>query len=48
MGEQRSKLEYFWAELRRRHVVRVAIAYAAVAFVVLQLSEIILPAFSAE
>ena len=48
MGEQRSKLEYFWAELRRRHVVRVAVAYAAVAFVVLQLSEIILPAFSAE
>ena len=48
MGEQRSKLEYFWAELRRRHVVRVAVAYAVVAFVVLQLSEIILPAFSAE
>ncbi len=38
----------FLAELRRRHVVRVAIGYAAVAFVVLQLGEIILPAFSAE
>jgi len=36
------------AELRRRHVFRVAVGYAAVAFVVLQLSEIVLPAFSAE
>ncbi len=48
MGDQPSKLECFLADLRRRHVVRVAIGYAAVAFVVLQLGEIILPAFSAE
>ena len=48
MGEQPSKLAYFMAELRRRRVFRVAVGYAAVAFVVLQLSEIVLPAFSAE
>ncbi len=36
------------AELRRRHVIRVALTYAAGAFVVLQLGEIVLPAFSAE
>ena len=35
-------------ELRRRHVFRVAVGYAAVAFVVLQLSEIALSTFSAE
>ena len=48
MSEQPSKLAYFMAELRRRRVFRVAVGYAAVAFVVLQLSEIVLPAFSAE
>ena len=48
MGEQPSKLSLFMAELRRRHVFRVALGYAAVAFVVLQLSELVLPAFSAE
>ena len=48
MGDQPSKLECFLAELGRRHVVKVAVGYAAVAFVVLQLGEIILPAFSAE
>ncbi len=47
MGDQPSKLECFLAELRRRHVVRVAVGYAAVAFVVLQLGEIIVPAFAA-
>lgn len=35
----------FFAELRRRHVVRVAIAYGAVGFVALQAAEIVLPAF---
>jgi TolB-like protein len=35
----------FLAEIRRRHVVRFALAYAAAAFVVLQLAEIIFPAF---
>ena len=48
MGDQPSKLQSFLAELGRRHVVKVAIGYAAVTFVVLQLGEIILPAFSAE
>ena len=48
MDEQPSKLSCFVAELRRRHVFRVAVGYAAVAFVVLQLGEIVLPAFSAE
>lgn len=36
------------AELQRRHVVRVMVAYAAVAFVVLQLAEITFPAFSVQ
>ncbi len=40
-----SKLGRFFAELRRRHVVRVAIAYAAAGFVLLQTAEIVLPAF---
>jgi TolB-like protein len=35
----------FFAELKRRHVVRFALGYAAVAFVLLQLAEIIFPAF---
>jgi adenylate cyclase len=48
MKEQPSKLSDFVAELRRRRVFRVAVGYAAVAFVVLQLGEIVLPAFSAE
>ena len=48
MVRQPSKLRNFVAELRRRHVIRVALTYAAGAFVVLQLGEIILPAFSAE
>ncbi len=48
MGEQPSKFSCFLVELRRRHVFRVAVGYAAVAFVVLQLGEIVLPAFSAE
>ncbi len=48
MREQPSKMASFVAELRRRHVFRVAVGYAAVAFVVLQLGEIVLPAFSAE
>ncbi len=43
-----SKLQNFVTELKRRHVVRVALAYAAGVFVVLQLGEIVLPAFSAE
>lgn len=37
--------EGFVAEMRRRHVVRFALGYAAAAFVVLQLAEIVFPAF---
>ena len=37
----------FWQELRRRHVVRAGGVYVAAAFVVLQLGEIVLPAFNA-
>ncbi|MBT8402402.1 MAG: hypothetical protein KJP18_01015, partial [Gemmatimonadetes bacterium] len=40
-----SGLGRFVAELRRRHVVRVALAYGAVGFVLLQAAEIVLPAF---
>lgn len=41
----RSGFGPFWAEMRRRHVVRFALGYAAAVFVVLQLAEIIFPAF---
>lgn len=40
-----SRLALFLAELKRRHVVRFSVGYAAVAFVVLQLAEIVFPAF---
>lgn len=40
-----SGLARFLAELRRRHVFRTLLGYGAVVFVVLQLSEIVLPAF---
>ncbi len=46
-NETPSRLANFAAELRRRHVGRVAIAYGAVAFVLLQAGEIVLPAFDA-
>ena len=42
MSEQPSKLAGFMGELRRCHVFRVAVGYPAVAFVVLQPSEIVL------
>ena len=47
MNETPSRFAVFIAELRRRHVGRVAIAYAAVAFILLQAGEIVLPAFQA-
>jgi len=40
-----SGLSQFFAEMRRRHVVRFGLGYAAAAFVVLQLAEIVFPAF---
>jgi adenylate cyclase len=42
-----SRLSSFLTELKRRHVLRAVAVYAAVAFVVLQAGEIILPAFEA-
>ncbi|NNF14995.1 MAG: hypothetical protein HKN72_17345 [Gemmatimonadetes bacterium] len=42
---QRSRFSQFLAEMRRRHVGRFALGYAASAFVLLQLAEIIFPAF---
>lgn len=42
---KRSRFSQFLAEMRRRHVGRFALAYAASAFVLLQLAEIIFPAF---
>ena len=43
--ERRFAFADFVAEMRRRRVVRFALGYCAVAFVVLQLGEIVLPAF---
>ncbi len=34
----------FWSELKRRNVVRVALVYAAVAFVVVQAADLVIPA----
>lgn len=45
--KSRQGLGAFWQELRRRHVVRAGGVYVAAAFVVLQLGEIVLPAFNA-
>ena len=45
LPERRFAFADLIAELRRRHVVRFAIGYCAVAFVLLQLGEIVLPAF---
>lgn len=42
-----SGIGLFLAELKRRHVWRAAIAYAAASFVLLQAAEIVLPAFEA-
>jgi TolB-like protein/Tfp pilus assembly protein PilF len=43
MPESPNKLSQFWQELKRRKVVRVITIYAAVAFVILQLVEILAP-----
>lgn len=43
--DQPSSFVRFLAEMKRRHVFRFAVAYAATAFVVLQLAEILFPAF---
>lgn len=43
----KTDLRAFWTELRRRRVVRSGGFYVAAAFVMLQLGEIVLPAFNA-
>jgi uncharacterized membrane protein (DUF106 family) len=43
MPESHNKISQFWLELKRRKVVRVITVYAAVAFVILQLVEILTP-----
>ncbi len=42
---QPSRFAQFAAEMKRRHVVRFALGYAAAAFALLQLAEIVFPAF---
>jgi TolB-like protein len=44
-SERSSSFSQFLAEMKRRHVVRFAFGYAAAAFVILQLAEIVFPAF---
>lgn len=39
MGRIRAGLGRFWRELKRRHVIRVIVAYAAVAWIVVQIGE---------
>ncbi len=46
MSERGSRLREFMTELRRRHVFRVAVAYAVVAFVALQVADIAFPALA--
>ena len=46
MNRPPSKIAVLWAELRRRHVVRVSIAYLIAAFAVLQTADVVLPALS--
>jgi len=43
MQNSNNKLSQFWQELKRRKVLRVITVYAAVAFVILQLVEILAP-----
>jgi len=43
MATKANKLSKFWQELKRRKVIRVITIYAAVAFVILQLVEILAP-----
>ena len=43
MPENPNKLSQFWQELRRRKVIRVISIYAAAAFVILELVDIVIP-----
>jgi hypothetical protein len=46
MSESPNKLIKFWQELKRRKTGKVIVAYAATAFIILQLTDILTPAFS--
>ena len=46
MATSPNKLSQFWQELKRRKVIRVITVYAAAAFVILQLVEILQPSLS--
>lgn len=41
MPDSPNKLSLFWQELKRRKVVRVITVYAAAAFVILELTDIV-------
>ena len=41
------KIDHFFAELKRRNVYKVAVAYAVVAWLVIQVSSTVLPTFHA-
>ena len=43
MPDRPNKLSQFWEELKRRKVVRVITVYAAAAFVILELTDIVSP-----
>jgi len=43
MPDSPDKLSHFWQELKRRKVVRVITVYAAAAFVILELVDIVSP-----
>ena len=45
MPSNPNKLIQFWQELKRRKVVRVITVYAAAAFVILELTDIVAPSF---
>ena len=43
MSRNQSRISQFWQELKRRKVVRVITVYAAAAFVILELTDIVAP-----
>jgi len=47
MAEPASALQRFWEDLKRRHVVRVAIGYGIAAWATVEVAEVLLPTFNA-
>jgi tetratricopeptide (TPR) repeat protein len=47
MSDQTSALQRFWEDLKRRHVVRVAIGYAIAAWALVEVAEVLLPTVDA-